>query len=335
VPTPTFIDNPHYWQRLERGLRTAFSQHRGGVEVKARRHATQIAILADRRLLRDAIASCLARDPDFAIVGHVAAGNDLLELCELRQPDVVLASVTVDLAEALTAFIGLRDRFRAIQVVVAYDQLSPANLATVWRAGVDHLVPSSHGLYALRLVLHQCARASPSRAQATVRQLTDQEREILALVSGGHTACRIAELLNTTSYAVENHKRRIYRKLSSVNQGQAVARAAALGIIDRPQADSVVPDPRPTTTTPDPMRPGGAAGSPPELTARESDILQSIARGHTVRQTARSLGIAMKTVENTQARLFRKLGAHNRPGTVAAAYGLGLIDPEPVHRRDG
>jgi two-component system, NarL family, nitrate/nitrite response regulator NarL len=65
----------------------------------------------------------------------------------------------------------------------------------------------------------------------------------------------------------------------------------------------------------------------PELTTRENDILGSIARGHTVRQTARALGIAVKTVENTQARLFRKLGAHNRSGALTIAYRMGLVDP--------
>ena len=65
----------------------------------------------------------------------------------------------------------------------------------------------------------------------------------------------------------------------------------------------------------------------PELTTREADILGSIALGHTVRQTARSLGIAVKTVENTQARLFRKLGAHNRSGALTIAYRMGLVDP--------
>jgi DNA-binding NarL/FixJ family response regulator len=64
----------------------------------------------------------------------------------------------------------------------------------------------------------------------------------------------------------------------------------------------------------------------PKLTAREYDILSSIARGHTIRQTARSLGIAVKTVENTQARLFRKLGVRNRMETLTTADALGLID---------
>jgi DNA-binding CsgD family transcriptional regulator len=64
----------------------------------------------------------------------------------------------------------------------------------------------------------------------------------------------------------------------------------------------------------------------PQLTPRERDILGSIALGHTIRQTARTLGIAAKTVENTQARLFRKLGARNRSETLAVALDVGLLD---------
>jgi two-component system nitrate/nitrite response regulator NarL len=64
----------------------------------------------------------------------------------------------------------------------------------------------------------------------------------------------------------------------------------------------------------------------PKLTAREYDILGSIACGHTIRQTARTLGIAAKTVENTQARLFRKLRVRNRMEALTTADALGLID---------
>jgi two-component system, NarL family, nitrate/nitrite response regulator NarL len=63
----------------------------------------------------------------------------------------------------------------------------------------------------------------------------------------------------------------------------------------------------------------------PDLTARESDILRSLARGHSIRQTARVLGIAPKTVENIQTRLFRKLGVRNRSGALAVADALGLL----------
>jgi two-component system, NarL family, nitrate/nitrite response regulator NarL len=68
----------------------------------------------------------------------------------------------------------------------------------------------------------------------------------------------------------------------------------------------------------------GRAGLP-ELTSRESDILSSLARGHSIRQTARELGIAPKTVENVQTRLFRKLGVRNRAGALAVADAFGLL----------
>jgi two-component system, NarL family, nitrate/nitrite response regulator NarL len=63
----------------------------------------------------------------------------------------------------------------------------------------------------------------------------------------------------------------------------------------------------------------------PELTARESDILRAVAKGYSIRQTARVLGIAPKTVENVQTRLFRKLGVRNRSGALAVADAFGML----------
>jgi DNA-binding NarL/FixJ family response regulator len=72
-------------------------------------------------------------------------------------------------------------------------------------------------------------------------------------------------------------------------------------------------------------------GDLPELTARESDILRSAAQGHSIRRTAQVLGIAPKTVENVQTRLFRKLGVRNRSGALAVADSLGLLpDTAPI-----
>ena len=71
--------------------------------------------------------------------------------------------------------------------------------------------------------------------------------------------------------------------------------------------------------------PSPGTGGLPELTSRESDILESLARGHSIRQTARALGIAPKTVENVQTRLFRKLGVRNRSGALSVADAFGLL----------
>lgn len=68
-------------------------------------------------------------------------------------------------------------------------------------------------------------------------------------------------------------------------------------------------------------------GRRPTLTRRERDILASVAVGHSVRQTAQSLGIAIKTVQSEQRQLFSKLGARNRLDALALAREQGLVDP--------
>lgn len=61
------------------------------------------------------------------------------------------------------------------------------------------------------------------------------------------------------------------------------------------------------------------------LTPRETDILLSIERGDSIKQTARSLGIREKTVQNLQSRLFSKLRARNRAQAITRAHALGLL----------
>lgn len=62
------------------------------------------------------------------------------------------------------------------------------------------------------------------------------------------------------------------------------------------------------------------------LTPREKEILTSIGRGHATKQTARLLGISIRTVENLQSNLFRKLRVHSRAAALVAAHDLGLLD---------
>jgi two-component system nitrate/nitrite response regulator NarL len=417
--------------------------------------ALRVAIRSDRRLFRDSLAACLAGEPHLTVVGHVAEPAELVSLYDLCHPDVVLYDLGSGVTQSLTALPTVRQQCRRAHLVVVYDRLSSADLAVAWQGGADTLVPASHGLDALVVVLKQylCGTAEPPRSADDVDVLTDQEREIITLVGAGHTANRIAELLQVSANAVEHSKRRIYHKLDVVCQSQAVARAVTLGLLDRPPDARYIPtptvngvilvmlrgpevearreaavtllehgiafvsegpnnrcetepwdrwhrgpiamvliDPKPddwpspdearapvVLVHADPLRRAEAleaigrgvaaivasdritedlvpaltlalhgyvtmnaaeahaivaaarsrpldADGLPDLTSRECDILRSIACGHTVRQTARSLNIAEKTVENTQARLFRKLGARNRAGALAAAHALGLLE---------
>jgi DNA-binding NarL/FixJ family response regulator len=69
-----------------------------------------------------------------------------------------------------------------------------------------------------------------------------------------------------------------------------------------------------------------AAGSTQKdaLSAREREILQLIAEGHTSRRIAERLGLRPKTVENHRAAIMEKLGIHTTAGLVRYALRSGI-----------
>lgn len=273
-----------------------------------------VALHCPRRLVREALAAWLNR-AGFPVVGQTADIAALPQLCGLRHPDVVIVDAGSDVASTFAQLTELRSSFRRTRIVVLYDEVTPAVLAEAQRSGLDAVVSSSVGLESFFLLLHR--RSAPPGAdppyRVADRELSAQEREILSLLGAGHSVRHIATMLNMSPSVIEGGKRRIYAKLRVTSKSQAVARALELGLVE----------------TPGPSGPSSPErGRPPDLTAREFDILRSIAMGHTVRQTARLLCIAEKTVENLQGRLFLKLGTHNRAGAICAAYALGFLDVE-------
>lgn len=64
------------------------------------------------------------------------------------------------------------------------------------------------------------------------------------------------------------------------------------------------------------------------LTAREREVLQLIAEGHTNNSIADALTISVKTVEKHRANIMTKLAVNDLPGLIRAAMKHGLIFPE-------
>lgn len=78
------------------------------------------------------------------------------------------------------------------------------------------------------------------------------------------------------------------------------------------------------------------AGERPCLTARETEVLALLARGHTCSRIGRTLGASPRTVEVHLGHIYAKLGVRDRLSAVLAAYDLGLIpprSPEPARTR--
>jgi len=65
----------------------------------------------------------------------------------------------------------------------------------------------------------------------------------------------------------------------------------------------------------------------PQLTQREKEILQLIAREYTNQQIAGKLFIALRTVENHRLSISQKLNSKNTAGLIKTALRMGLIEP--------
>jgi DNA-binding NarL/FixJ family response regulator len=277
----------------------------------SRESRIHIVVWSKCRFAREALAAYLSGQPRFLVVGHTATVEGLQQLCALTRPQVAVAEVAQLTLPTVTALAKVRSS-HPVDAVVLYTSLTPEVFAQAAEAGITSFVPASAGLEAVARIVRYQARQRESPPPAGDGQaLTDRELAIVSLMTAGHTKGDIADLLRISPHTVDNHRRRIYTKLGVGNQSAAVARAISLGMVPWPWIASAT----------EPHR----YGSVP-LTTREQEILSHIALGHTTRQTARALGIAAKTVENTQARLYRKLGTHNRGETLAVAYRLGLVE---------
>lgn len=76
----------------------------------------------------------------------------------------------------------------------------------------------------------------------------------------------------------------------------------------------------------EPPRGSGSRGRAQGLTAREREILQLIAEGHTSKTIASVLSLSTKTVETHRAHIMQKLDIHNTAGLIRYAIQRGWVE---------
>ena len=223
------------------------------------RGAWRTALLSadDQAMVRAGFAALLDAQEDIRVVGQAADGTEAVSLSARLNPDVVLMDVRMPELDGIAATRRIlgptypAERVPRILMLTTFDiddyvydaleagasgfllkDALPEDLVHAVRvvaAGDALLAPS----VTRRMIEHFAARRPRAgRATATLRELTDREREVLTLIGAGRSNAEIAADLFISEQTVKTHVGKVLLKLSARDRVQAVIFAYDAGLVE-------------------------------------------------------------------------------------------------------
>jgi DNA-binding NarL/FixJ family response regulator len=212
----------------------------------------RVLIVDDQALLREGFRKLLELEPDIEVVDVAADGESALAAAErlyARQtpPDVILMDIRMPRMDGIAAIQAFKARWPDAHIVIltTFDDdeliytglragalgyllkdITAGQLAKAVRAaarGEVLLQPNIAGKVFAALNQPPASKAPQpaSSPLAYVEELTEREREILALVARGASNREIGEALFITEGTVKNHMSNILAKLGLRDRTQA------------------------------------------------------------------------------------------------------------------
>jgi DNA-binding NarL/FixJ family response regulator len=193
---------------------------------------TRVAVADDDVLLREGIASLLERS-GFEVVGQAGDGSELLELVRAHEPELVIVDIRMPpnhQTEGLDAARVIRAEMPHTGIVLLSAHVEVDQAMELLAAGerTGYLLKSrvtdvAHFLESLDRIVEGGSVVDPGLVQELVSarhrddplaDLTQREREVLALMAEGRSNAGIARRLWVTPGTVEKHVHSILAKLA-------------------------------------------------------------------------------------------------------------------------
>jgi DNA-binding NarL/FixJ family response regulator len=226
-----------------RGTRSRFTNR--GIDV-ADEPSLTVVLQHENRLIREMLARHVMREPGITIAGTASSGPELVQLCRIRRPAVVVFEADAPRWSNERLVKLLLQGGSQMRMVGVHDALPAAYVIRAYHAGVGAMVSYTAGLDALLDAVKtpslpvEIARQSGTNGQA----LTERETQVLYLISAGFPPKLVAVELGISLHTVEHHKKQIFAKLDVHNQAHAAASAVRLGLRPPPAVPLQRGDPR-------------------------------------------------------------------------------------------
>jgi NarL family two-component system response regulator LiaR len=208
----------------------------------------RVIIVDDHAVVRGGLRLFLLAFEDLELVGEAGNGEQALALCEKLEPDVVLMDLVMPEMDGVQATEVIRERYPQIQVI-ALTSFEEEELvqAALESGAISYLLKNvSAGELAAAIRAAHAGRATlaPEAAEALIRStrpdrvgrdLTDREREVLAVMVEGLSNAEIAKRLVISRSTVKFHVSSILSKLEVGSRAEAVSLALQRHLIDPPR----------------------------------------------------------------------------------------------------
>jgi two-component system, NarL family, response regulator LiaR len=198
----------------------------------------RVLLVDDHAVVRSGLAAFLSVFDDMAFVGEAGDGQEAVHKCADLQPDVVLMDLMMPGMDGVSATAAIRQRWPSIQVVVLTSFKEDELVQSALRAGAisyllknasaDQLADAIRAASGGRPTLapeatHALLKASRASYQTNLYDLTEREKEVLALMTEGLNNLQIADRLVVSRSTVKFHVSSILSKLGAVTRTEAVS----------------------------------------------------------------------------------------------------------------
>jgi len=215
------------------------------MQEQTRDNARKILVVDDHSIVRHGLASLLAREKDFHIIGEAMSYEEALEALAKQTPDVAIVDITLKDKSGLDLIRDAREKYPDVKYLVLSMHDESVYAEKALRAGAQGYVMKEMAdeviVDALRTVLRGEIFVSGETAtrmlnrfikgqkgetpEFGIEALTERETEVFQGIGQGLSTRKIADKLGLSDRTVEVHRAHIKRKLQCEDAAQVFREA--------------------------------------------------------------------------------------------------------------